>query len=86
MTTENAADLERESSQGVPTNSIVPIVLRKKEHAEKKTPPQMEPDTGGSLVDLFRSLSLSEYNKIFNQDKERKDKQINTDKIDSSGS
>ncbi|OMJ26130.1 hypothetical protein AYI70_g413 [Smittium culicis] len=41
MTTESIAAHEKEQIQEVPTNSTVPIVLRKKGHTENKTPPQI---------------------------------------------
>ncbi|OMJ26353.1 hypothetical protein AYI69_g4008 [Smittium culicis] len=41
MTTEIIAAHEKEQIQEVPTNSTVPIVLRKKGHTEKKTPPHI---------------------------------------------
>ncbi|OMJ14051.1 hypothetical protein AYI69_g8755 [Smittium culicis] len=41
MTTKSIAAHEKEQIQEVPTNSTVPIVLRKKGHTEKKTPPHM---------------------------------------------
>ncbi|OMJ21030.1 hypothetical protein AYI70_g3718 [Smittium culicis] len=86
MTTESIAAHEKEQIQEVPTNSTVPIVLRKKGHTENKTPPQMEPDTGGSLVDLFGSLSLSEQNSVFKHAKERNVKLNTIIKNEESGS
>ncbi|OMJ19564.1 hypothetical protein AYI69_g6575 [Smittium culicis] len=60
MTKESFKNSQSQTSSELIANSAEPIVLKKKGQAENKTPPQMEPDTGGKLENLFESLSISE--------------------------